>query len=120
MAAKAEGVGQRIGDLLLYRLLTVVQIALLIRYSVSYCSMKIIFLQFLDTGDEFHSSRCSQQMADHGFGGINMHIFRMIPEGQLDGSGFKQIVQFGSGSMRIDIGHFLRSCLLYTSDAADD
>ena len=45
----------------------------------SCCGMDKSVLDGLHTGDELHAARCSQEMANHGLGGVNLHLSCMVP-----------------------------------------
>ncbi len=53
--------------------------------------------------DAFNAARAAQQMAGHGFGGIDHCFLRMIPKSHLDGVGLIQVAQRRGCAVRVDI-----------------
>ena len=71
--------------------------------------MNIAFLNGFHTGDKLHASGSSQKVANHRFGGINLHLVGVVAQSQLDGLGLKQVVVMGAGAVSVYIVDILRS-----------
>ncbi len=104
MAAEAQGIANGVIDLLLRRSAdAIVQITFLIGFSRSDCLMDETVLDAPDTDNEFHPTRCAQQMAGHGFCRIDFHAIGGFSERQFNRLCLCQVIEVGSGSMGIDI-----------------
>ena len=73
MSAKAKRIAHCIADFFVNRCTDrIIQITLFIRYFIAYGFMEIAVLNFLYAGDKFYGSCCSQKVADHRFGRVDL------------------------------------------------
>ena len=114
MSAKSQGIGQDIVHILYHRRANgIVQVAFFVCYFAAYGLVDESLLDGLDAGNEFHSACSSQQMPDHGFGGVDHHVLGCFSKGDLDRSGLVQVIVMGTGSVGVDIVYLGRLYLAF-------
>ena len=77
-------------------------------------------LNFFDTGYKFNGTGGTEQMSNHRFGGIDLHIICVTAKSKFDRTRLKQVVVMRGCSMCIDVGMIIDRVEMKDMAATDD